>query len=343
MKRLLYGIISLLFLLACTPSLWLTPTPRPTPTPSISSRILGLTNNFPWQERWRLVRNHDNRSQNVRNLITTKEGGIFTDTPWLKSVDATNGDLWWIVELEGWIDSITSDESLVYVVGNPIQGIAAYSLQTGELVWKSNITLPGHTGYYLRLQGKKLYIYESMDIIYVLDTKTGNLIEKFRISSIGQEPFSLLQLENGDIIQSDGKQLMLVQDEKIVWQTNLSGRPQKFPRIYDNMLIVRVENDRTVFDGIAGLDLETGKFIWQRVGEFFSNFVIADNLLYVISKEANILVIDPQTGKTVGSAQLLPDSVDTFYPVSALAANENMLYVYFYDSQELIAFERIDE
>ncbi len=312
--------------------------PVPTPTPSSPSRIVENTVNFPWQERWRLVRHSDSFYQNVRNLVAIKEGIVFTDLSNLKFVNAYDGDAHWAVELDGWIDSIAVDENRVYVAGQIGPFVEAYDLQTGEFIWQS-VRLPGKALYYLRPQDRGLYAYETENLVYVFDKGTGQPFYKFRVPT----RYALLEMENKDILQSDGEQLMLVRKGENVWQTKLSGPPQKFPQIHNNMLIIRFENDRTVFDGVAGLNLETGKVIWQRAGEFLSNFVITNDLLYVISKEAKILILDPQTGKTVGSTQILPDNINTFRPIAAVTATENMLYVYFEDSQELIAFESTRE
>ncbi len=334
-----HWIIFLLVLLACMPYSWLTPSPTPTPTPSIPPRVLGNKDNFPWQERWRLVRHYDSYYQNVRNLITIKEGVIFTDIPSLKFIKANNGDLHWSVELEGWIHSIAADKNQVYVAGQIGPLVEAYNLQTGEFIWQSD-TLPGHALYYLRPQEKGLYAYETKNLIYVFDTGTGQTIRKFRVPT----RFALLEFENKDVLQSDDEQLILVRDGNVVWKADLGGSPQKFPATYGDMFIVRFQEQHIpTFRGLAGVELSTGNILWRRSGEFYSNFVIADDLLYVISKEAKILILDPQTGKTVGSAQLLPDNVDTLRPIATVAANENMLYVYFGDSQELIAFEKISE
>jgi outer membrane protein assembly factor BamB len=284
----------------------------------------------------------------VRNLITTDGGVIFTDNPTgredvLKLVSANDGSQQWAIELDGWIDSIVRDENLVYVVGNAGRVLEAYHLWTGDLAWKSKLILPDHSGYNQRLQGSQLQIYSSRerDLIYIIDPSTGDLADTIRISPISQESAALLKLENGDTLQANQTQLMLVRNGTVVWQTNLEGAPQKFPSVVGNMLVVRFKNDRTVFDGLAGLDLATGRLIWQRPAEFLSNFAVANDLLYIVSKEASVFIIDPQTGKTIGEIETLPKTINTFYPISAVAVNDHMLYVYFFDSQELIAFERM--
>ena len=90
--------------------------------------------------------------QNVRNLIAVKNGVVFMDGRSLKFVHAIDQSEQWVVKMEGRIDSIVTNEKVVYVVGNAGQIVEGYDLQTGELVWKTKNSLPGHTGYYLRLQ-----------------------------------------------------------------------------------------------------------------------------------------------------------------------------------------------
>lgn len=328
-------------------------TPTTTPSP-IPPRTLGTSYNFPWQERWRIVTHLFGFYHNVRNLIAVKDGVIFTDNltgraDWLKFVNANNGNLQWAVEFDSVIDSITADENLVYVGGyhvngKPGQSIGAYDLKTGELIWKSDTPLPDHTGYVLQLQAKNLYAYAyPPNLTYIFDTRTGKLVDQVSVLGIGEKSFLLLQLNNKDALYSSEDELLVMsRDDKVVWRTDLDVYLlQKLPDIYEQMLVIRFEEPNTLFDSLAGVELNTGKIIWRRSGEFYSNFVIVDNLLYVISKKAEILVLDPNKGQTISRAELLPNKVDMIHPVSAVAANEEMLYVYFLDSEELIAFEKV--
>lgn len=339
---LIFLIVVTLFI--CPGYLSGTGNPTSTPLPTVPPRIVGDKENFPWHEAWRKETHMTRYYQNVRNLVAVKDVVIFMNSSygdWLTVAEAGNGALRWRVDVGGSIDSIVTDGNVVYTVGNPIQGVTARNLQTGDLVWKSNYILPGHRGYSLRLHNKHLYAYESRNLIYIFDPKTGDLIDKIQVPGIAEE--FLLYLENDDWLLSKNKQVMLVKEGEIVWQMSLDGPPQKFPYVYDNMLIVRLDNDRSGFDGLAGLDFITGKVMWQRVDEFYSNFVIDNGLIYVVSKEAKILILDPKNGQTLGFAELLPNEVSIIHPVSAIAVNENMLYVYFIDNKELIAFKKVND
>ncbi len=293
------------------------------------SSIVGNKENFPWRESWRKETHMTRYYQNVRNLVAVKDGVIFMNSSygdWLTVAEAGNGDLRWRVDVGGSINSTVTDGNLVYVAGRAGQIVDAYNLQTGDLAWKLKQPLPSHRGYYLRLHNKHLFAYESRNLIYIFNPNTGDLIDKIQVPDIAEE--FLLYLENDDWLLSKNKQVMLVKEEEIVWQTNLDGSPQKFPHIDDNMLIVRLDNDRSGFDGLAGLNLTTGEMVWQRVDEFYSNFVIANEMLYVVSKEAKILILDPKSGQTIGFTELLPSEVSTIHPVSAIAVNNNMLYLH---------------
>lgn len=334
-------VLLLFFLLSCNTSVGENKVPTPTPTPLAHTRVSKNTYNFPWQERWRLSIRLINEYQNVRNLIAVQKGVILMDGAWLKFISADQGELQWAIEIEGWVDSIIADQSLVYITGRAGRILEARELQTGNLIWESTVNLPDHTAYYLRLQDQKLYAYDLWSLVYVFDRESGELIADLHAPSTASKPFSLLFLGNKDWLQAEDQQVMLIQDEQLIWQTSLEGLPQKFPQIYNNIIVIRFKDDKTVFGSLVGLDITNGNLIWQRKAEFYSNFILREDLLYVITKDADIELLDPKTGQTVGFADLQPNNVDTFHPISGIAADEDMLYIYFADSQELITFERV--
>ncbi len=344
------GLCCLLIILSCLLSSCLGPirTSYPTSTPSSPPREIGQTQNFPWRERWRVkvgLLQH-NYHRNARNLTVTEEGVAIVDDTWtLRFIEADTGHLRWAVELSGPVDTLASDEAKVYAAGDAGQIVEAYDLKTGELAWKADITLPSGSGYYLNLQERGLYVYQlgKEEAIYIFDRQTGKNLDKIRILDIGPRSANLLLSKDQEWLQSTDEAVVFVKAGQVVWQTDLGGVPQKFPWLHDDLFIVYFKNDRTVFDGLAGLDMTTGRLIWSRPGEFFSNFVIVDNLLYVISQAADVLVINPENGQTVGQAEFSPDTVDIAHPISAIAADREMLYVYFGDSQELIAFEKTND
>jgi outer membrane protein assembly factor BamB len=185
-----------------------------------------------------------------------------------------------------------------------------------------------------------LYVY-TINSVYIVDKNTGKLIRKVQAPKIGQQSFPLLMLNEDRWLLRDETKIILLENQTVAWETTLYGISQKFPEIYKDILIVRTNNPKfTLFGGLAAVELKTGKLLWQRNSEFYSNFIIHDNRIYVISKEAAILILDPPTGQTIGYAQLVPSDIDITYPIGAIAAYDDMLYVYFYDSRELIAFGR---
>lgn len=339
--KLVVGLLFLLGLIFVSPGLIGGGSPTSTPLPTVPPRALANSENFPWNEIWRKPVYLRRSFQNIRNLIAADEGVLFmdyTNGDWLAFAEAENGDMRWRVDLNGTVDSMVSDGNQVYVFGNAGQTKDAYNLLNGNLVWKANVWLPDHRGYSANLQENILYVYDTRNHLYSISSESGSLIKDMSPPNFGGEFLS--NIEGDDWLVSKDKQIILANGEEIMWQTELNGAPQKFPYIYKNMVIVRFENDRSVFDGIAGISLSNGELLWQRPDEFYSNFVISEDLLYVISKDVSILVLDPENGKTVGYAELQPNNIWNIHPVSAIAVNENMLYVYFTDSGELIAFEK---
>lgn len=314
-------------------------TPPPTLTPTVSPRSIGNTHNFDWEECWRSTEYIYQSYQNTRNLIALEEGIVLPgiEARQLRYIEHT-GDLRWSVELDRRITSIAADEELVYTLTG--FWVSAYDVQTGELVWVSDFRLPYHKGYYSRLQNNRLYIYEYANPVYVFDKSTGQLVNTLQVPRISQESFLLLILDQDEwLLRDKSNKIKLIENQTIRWETNLSGLAHQFPEIYEEILIVSVDDYRSVFDRLAAINLRTGELIWQRNNdEFYSNFIVENGLIYVISKEARILVLDPMTGQTVGYAELMPPRVDANQGTSAVAAYNNKLYVYFLDSRELIAF-----
>lgn len=318
--------------------------PTPTPKPFHPHREVRHTENFSWQERWRMdMYSYLGDLSNTRSLTATSDGIAIMNGSTLTFIEASTGNLRWAVHC-GSVDMLGNDEEKIYAVGDAGQKVEAYDLQTGQLVWKAQVNLPDHNGYDLQLQKEGLYVYQSSQAktIHVFDKQTGVYVNTIPFWDIGGEyKAKLLQLNKEEWLQAKDKEVVFMRSGNIIWQTNVDGISRKFPWLYDNLFIVHIE-DNIAF-GLAALDQATGQLIWRRSGEFLSNFVIVDGLIYILSKKSDILVIDPKTGQTVGRAEIWPNTIDETHPFSGIAANEAMLYAYFYDSRELIAFERISQ
>jgi outer membrane protein assembly factor BamB len=318
-------------------------TPLPTPTPLTPSRTVEDAHNLEWHKCWRSTENLYSAFDNIRNLIAVKDGVILPGEPKGEQLRyiSTTGNLQWSVDLKTTTMYIAADENLVYVTGLPRRTIKAYNIQTGKLAWEFPHVLPDHRGYRPRLQENDLYVYDTINSVYVVDKNTGKLTRKVQFPKVGQQSFPLLMLNEDRWLLRNETKIMLLENQAVAWETTLFGIPQIFPEIYKDILIVRTNNPKfTLFGGLAAVELKTGKLIWQRNSEFYSNFIIHDDMIYVISKEAAILILDPTTGQTIGYAKLVPSYIDITYPIGAIAAYDDMLYVYFYDSRELTAFGR---
>ncbi|MCB0154277.1 MAG: PQQ-binding-like beta-propeller repeat protein, partial [Anaerolineae bacterium] len=219
MKRL---ILCWTILIIATGCLW-NESPLLTPTSVLSSRSVGSLENFPWRERWRLQLNLFGYYQNVRNLVAIQDGCLFIDEWTLKFVEAKQGDLRWSVDFDGPIDSVVVGENLVYVAGHAGKIVEAYNLETGDLAWKLDTQLPGHTAYYLYYQEDTLLVYDTWDSLYIVKSRNGEMIERSKGPQIGQNPFSLLRLDEQSWLQSDGTQIMLIKDDEAIWKVDLDG------------------------------------------------------------------------------------------------------------------------
>jgi outer membrane protein assembly factor BamB len=325
-------------------------------TPSIPPRRVGWTNDFPWQEKWHLpiwLDDNTNYRSNIRNLIAFEEGLIFVDNPLNNSQNfglklvTSERDVYWMTELNGTVDSIVSDGNIVYAIGyldRQIQAIA-YDRQTAKLIWQSKIFLPDHRGYDLLLRGQSLYAYSSIstDPVYRFDIQTGELVERLSFSGLKEDAFVVFQFDNQDLLQEANEQLMLTRGEQVIWQTPLSPVVFRFPELYHNLLIVKFEERKHPFQSLAGIDKTTGEIVWHRSNIARSNFVVVDDVLYLVNQAAKIMALDPKNGETLGWVEVLPLPTDLSYTDAAITVYEDSLYVYFRDSLELIAFQKIND
>ena len=68
-----------------------------------------------------------------------------------------------------------------------------------------------------------------------------------------------------------------------------------------------------------------------------SNFVVANDSLYGIDLDARLVQRDIETGEELGYIQFTPERVDTSTNRYRVAVDGEMVFVFFSDSQELIA------
>lgn len=354
MKRFSVFLLVLgLNLVACIPVPSTSGTPEATATIT-SPRHLGRTYNFTWQEKWRLfpIDLDYNTGENMRNLVATQDGLVISNHPdWrgnveLKYVGADGGERKWAIDVDGEFMSICTDGHLLYTIGYQDREVVlvAYNLETGKQVWKSKTFFPDHRGYTLILQNEDLYVYTSgkQRPIYQFDSKTGELVET--INTEGHDGWTLLKSGDETIwYRSDTNQLVLSQPGKIVWEIEIEEEGVgQFPLIYQGILLVKLGEAGQTIDDVAAIDLKTGRIIWHHSGEAYSNLILEDGLLYVISASVTILVLDPETGEIVGWGELIPYNINPRQPMSAIAVKNDMMYVYLIDSREVVTFEKIN-
>ncbi len=129
------------------------------------------------------------------------------------------------------------------------------------------------------------------------------------------------------------------QSGRTLWSVKTRGVPGRPVLTDSDILVIRSGNSLTK---IMGLDPASGKTLWQTAEEdFVSNLIVVDDTIYALTTEPAIVGYDVLTGRekdrlTFGGGPLDAKHSPNFW----LLSDGSHMFVYFSDSQELIAFER---
>ena len=114
----------------------------------------------------------------------------------------------------------------------------------------------------------------------------------------------------------------------------LSGRPALID--YE----VLVFQNGAFLTSLVGVQPTTGKNLWEtREDNIISNFIVISGTLYALTDEPAIIAVDAPTGQDVGQMTFTGGPLDIKHsPEYFLLTDGPNVFVYFHDSQELIAF-----
>lgn len=333
-------------LVACLPKLGFPGYISPSPAPSRTVRDGTLS----FHEKWRMsnlliYRRTTSRiyvSGDYLFYVAYKPDGV---THWLEVLDAKNGSLLWKTqELPFPENSLAADQQNLYLA---LSGkFLAYDISTGRLLWETHEPLLGHTIYWVYPIKDSLLVYSEEDvsptrreqIIRSYDLQTGLLQNIDRIA-IPQNDSFLLRTTSNDY-WTNGTVLWAINKEtnKRQWVIKIANSLEYQPAIADSTLIFA----SGIFSEVVGIDNLTGNQIWKYEGKIVSNLAATTGIVYAVRNDAAVIGIDALTGKEVGYIEIEPHvtEIDTRSLAYLVAATEDMIYVYYGDSQELIAFAK---
>lgn len=322
----------------------------PIQPPLISSRSVTDVN-LPFHEQWRrssllLFNTESDRLHVYGNqlfFVSYEDDGI---TGRLEALNAKNGALLWKTEpLPFSVDSLAVDAKRLYLALD--RKILAYDLSTGKVLWE-DVLLGGRTTYQIYPMDSTLLVYSEEDIssdgdeeqvIRKYDSQSGLLISTERIN-INQKNSSLLLKTLTYDYWTDGKTLWVLDNltQQEQWKVAIDNPVEYQPLLIDSKLIFA----SGIFSDVIGVDNISGHQVWKYGDKIVSNLTARGGIIYVVRTDAAIVCIDSATGEEVGYIDIEPRVTETSSRSHAylITASEDMLFVYYGDSQELIAFSR---
>ncbi len=250
----------------------------------------------------------------------------------LRVFSAADGSLTWKSK-EEWsgYGALAVDATHVYAMAH--FKIQAYDLNNGHLLWESQ-EFPSHRSYDLRLDGEMLYVRDRPDKTYYLDVNTGDILDSVLLPT-GEGFWLLAQLPTFDLHTSQ-TELRAVDKatQRVLWSigTQGIGSFDQPPVLLGNVLLFGN------WEHVLAVDPQTGHVRWRNQDPFFaSNFVVVGNFLYALDYNARLVRLDVNTGQETGYIQFEPASTNVSEKRYWVAADRQMLFVSFGDSQELIA------
>lgn len=318
-------------------------------SPQISTRTVTDVN-LPFHEQWRrsnlLLFNTDADRLYVYDnqllFVSFEDGG---NTRRLKALNAETGTVLWETEpLPFYANSLAIDAQRVYLALS--SKIIVYDLSTGEVLWEDAL-LGGRTTYRVYPMGETLFIYSDEDIspnggeelvIRKYDSKSGLLIDLNRIN-INQKDASLLLKTSVYEYWTNGEMLWVVnEDRSEAWKVLIENRVTYQPLLADPILVFA----SGIFSDVIAIDNLSGRQIWKYRNKIVSDLAAKSGVIYAIRTDAAIVAIDLATGEEIGYISIEPHVTETSTRSNAylITVSEDMLFVYYSDSQELIAFSR---
>jgi len=306
----------------------------PTESRQISSNTLNL------KEHWRKTQirikgfSYDNlHLWVISGRVVYVQGSSNGPVDQLQVLDAASGDLLWrLPEERMGIGQVTVDTKRVYFMADFI--IRAHELNDGRRLWQSQ-EMPPHRTYSLWSNGEKVYAGDlTKGVTYHFDANTGSPLDS-DLSATSDGFVLSAQFPQFDLHISDNAlQAVDRATYKSLWTTNVTsmGSSWRVPVLVEDVLLVGF------WDRVIAIDSRTGQVIWRNQDiPFASNFAVMNGYLYALDYNARLVKLDIKTGQEKGYIQFTPARTNVSEKSYSVAADRQMLFVSFSDSQELIA------
>lgn len=318
----------------------------PPSTPTAPRNIINST--LPLHEKWRSPAPSTSEEffdSNGEVLAFIARGANGTQRL-LNVLDGKGGSLLWKTEpIYFSVDSGVIDRQRLYLASS--FKILAYDLATGKLLWESQEALPDRTEYKMYTTGDNLIVYSAEDpatgrtrrVIRIYDSQSGTL------KSTEEETFSedasfLLHTDSIDYWTSrDFIRAVNHQTREEQWRITLDERVWQQPILFGNEFIFA----SGIFSDVIAVNKNTGSQIWKYDKKTVSNLAVDSESVYAIREDAAIVAINVYTGRETGHINISPEFTEERGSRSIpflITAARDMVFVYYGDSQEIIAFSK---
>jgi outer membrane protein assembly factor BamB len=253
-------------------------------------------------------------------------------------LDGQSGQVIWETSYTGSADSLATDAERAYLTSD--WRINAYSPADGQLLWQTDQQTT-RRWYGLYLRDGFLFEYQmpfrGQDIIYKFDPETGLKLEA-QVNPLEEgAPFFYIPLGEDIDLRRGGKALWAIErgTGRTLWHIPIGDLDTvATPALANDLLVITSGSDLLV------LGLYTGEVLW-RAPEVLSNPVVLGSTVYVIAVDGSIRAYELSSGRAFGFLKVEPSVTLNQYTYGMLANEiDGMIYAYYGDSQELIAFGR---
>lgn len=233
-------------------------------------------------------------------------------------------------------------DGVVYAVNAYVlqTAVRAYDINSGQQQWLRHLgTLNGSDADTMLLAENRIGIRISegdFNAFYVLNQENGYLLQQRRrdaryIFWVDETPLRIYEASVDTINVS----------QFASWQRRVGGCGLT-PQLADTVLIVYAQGCDMAPNRVLALDRSTGAVVWTYERGVVSNVAINGRLTAFLSTTGQLLLIDTATGQDIAVLSFLHNTTN-IPPDSKffVAAQEDLLAVYFGDSHQLFLFRLV--
>ena len=222
----------------------------------------------------------------------------------------------------------------VLIAADSIANLYALNYSNGNLLWKTFNTASFNSE--IKIFDDKVFLVDFENVIRCISIKNGEEIWKFSTEKSyikSQRKLSLI-IQNGSVVFMDtfgDVNALDINTGNLLWQTQTinediyeSAFLLKSSRlIYDNNVIYISNNENNFF----AIDSRNGLIKWkQKINSYIESSII-ENLVFAISEEGYLIIIDKTNGNILRSTNILGSIKDKdVYPTGFIVAKE-FIYV----------------